>query len=222
MSKKIPPGAKANVERKRRRQKVVAATLKSLGPSVRFKSEYKIYEYLARVVAEYEAKEGLETRRGPCTASGLSQDEIVRAKVKAFFIDGSIADSDQLAKSSSLLNSRDVLEKDLEISNLKYELEELRRHFKDLEAENGRLSKYVEKQISPTDATPKPAIEKGSDRKTNEALCQIISILEEWGKGMLERTDDGALWDMVSDKELISKKLMVHYNRLISRSNTGG
>jgi len=39
---------------------------------------------------------------------------------------------------------------------------------------------------------------------------------------MLERKDDGALWDMVSDKELISKKLMAHYNRLITRGNTGG
>ena len=96
------------------------------------------------------------------------------------------------------------------------------RRLKDLEAENGRLSKYVEKHSQTTGATTKPALENERDRKANEALCQIISILEEWGRDMLERTDDGALWDMVSDKELISKKLMVHYNRLISRSNTGG
>ncbi|WP_288367799.1 hypothetical protein [uncultured Marinobacter sp.] len=222
MSKKIPAGAKANADRKRRRQKVVTETLKSLGPSVRFKSEYRVYEYLARVVAEYEATNGLETKRGPCTASGLSQDNSIRAKVKAFFIDGSIADSDQLAKSSSLLKSRNMLERDLEISNLKYELEELKRHFKDLEAENGRLSKYVEKQSYTTGATTKPALENEGDRKTNEALCQIISILEEWGRDMLERTDEGALWDMVSHKELISNKLMAHYDRLISRGKTGG
>ena len=219
MKKEIPAGAKANTERKEKRQEVVSNSLRRLGPSARFKSKYKLFEYLAEVVAEYEKNHDQETKKGACTASGLSQNSVISTKVEVFFLTGELSDEPNIGKSKEIIAVSSQRSNDLEISNLKFEITELERHLMEEQKENKKLSKYIETSNEGILLLEQKAAPNTNDQsKIIEELCQVILKLEIWSEGILERTTDGSIFDHDKSKELISKKLMHEYHTRIPQN----
>ncbi|MGH1462741.1 MAG: hypothetical protein ACRBB6_11955 [Neptuniibacter sp.] len=214
MSKKLPAGAQANISRKDRRSALALEGLANLGTTVRFKSKNAIFEYLAKIIAQYEKDHGLETKRGSCTGSGLSQIDTVYDAVELFYETGELSDNPDIEKSRELLARSIQRQKDLEISNLKFEISELKRQMSKLLTENKQL---IESQGSSTALPHNPEGNETDEEKIIETLCQVIYILEDWGKELLERQDDGSIHDLATDQTLLSSKLMKEYHRRIPK-----
>jgi hypothetical protein len=220
----MPEAAVANKKRKLARINIAKKALKNLGARVKFNSRTDIFKYLADVINDHEKLTNTGTAKGPCSRSGVYSIPEISIAVEKFWLTGVLQSDDvDLHETADAAAKKLIIDLELEVSNLKFDLAEKSRFLKDVDCANAKLKLYIESQ----DITGLPkalALEKESSKHPSvieqEALIaklyQIIFKLECWASGVLERRKDGALIDLSSDQVVISAQLMREYHERVS------
>jgi|TARA_Y100001001_G_C7993341_1_gene303730 hypothetical protein len=220
-------GAIANQERKKVRINVALEALKNLSPTLKFKSRTEIYNYLADTINMYEKQANATTNKGPCTRSGLYSIPEIKAAVEKFWVTGILVSDDvDLHQTVEAASKKALMDKDLEISNLKHELSEKMRFLNEADENVRKLTKFIENtdlnSTRPAQGHVYPLVSQQSTGATDddnekliERLCQVIYKLEVWAGIILERQSDGALVDVSKEQEIVSAKLMREYHKRV-------
>lgn len=231
--KPLSGGAIANQKRKELRTNIALETLKNLSPSLKFKSRTAIYEHLADVINLYEKHNNSMTDKGPCTRSGLYGISNVKEAVEKYWVTGILVSDDvNLSQTIEAAAKKALMDKDIEISNLKYKLSEQERFLKESDDDVRNLTSFIQskdfKSVRNTETSDSQKyLQTGSDasEKLVEQLCQVIFKLEVWADNLLERQHDGALIDIGQEHEVVSAKLMREYHNRVPisqlRNNSG-
>lgn len=223
-------GAIANQERKKVRINVALEALKNLSPTLKFKSRTEIYNYLADTINMYEKQANATTSKGPCTRSGVYSIPEIKAAVEKFWVTGILVSDDvDLHQTVEAAAKKALMDKDLEISNLKHQLSEKTRFLDEADDNIRKLSKFIEstdlKSTRHADSSvsqQNTTVTADDSEKLIEELCQVIYKLEVWADNLIERQSDGALVDAGEDHEIVSAKLMREYHKRVPVSRVKG
>lgn len=229
-NKSLPKGAIANQERKLVRINIAKEALKKLSPKIKFPNRTQIFEFIAEAVRTHEKLTNSETKKGPCSRSGVYSIPEIKMIVEKFWLAGVLVDDDvDLHDTADAAAKKKLMDQDIEISNLEYELKEKSRFLNEADEKISKLRSYIESQdlsgepnVLENKQTIEQSISEADNEKIIEALCQIIFKLECWGDGLIERSKDGAFIDLTNDAEITSAKLMGEYIKRVPVSNVKG
>jgi len=227
-------GAIANQKRKKVRINVALEALKNLSPTLKFKSRTEIYNYLADTINMYEKQANAATSKGPCTRSGVYSIPEIKGAVEKFWVTGILVSEDvDLHQTVEAAAKKAMMNKDLEISNLKHELSEKKRFLDEADDNVRKLTKFIESidlnsaklpnlQTDPSVSQANTENAADDNEKLIEELCQVIYKLEVWAGILIERQSDGALVDVSKEHEIVSAKLMREYHKRVPVSRVKG
>lgn len=230
MTDSLPKGAIANRQRKQVRINIAKQALKTLSPKVKFPNRTHVFDYIADAVRTHEKLTNTETKKGPCSRSGVYSVPEIKIVVEKFWLTGLLIDDDiDLHQTADAAAKAKLLDQEIEISNLRFELKEKSRFLNETDEINSKLRDYIKLhdfsggQHVLEDKQPITQSDSNvDDEKVIEALCQIIFKLECWGDGLIERSKDGAFIDMTNDTDITSEKLMHEYIKRVPVSKVKG
>ncbi|WP_299082152.1 hypothetical protein [uncultured Paraglaciecola sp.] len=228
--KPLSGGAIANQERKKVRINVALEALKNIKPTLKFKSRTEIYLYLADTINMYEKQAKVTTSKGPCSRSGVYSIPEIKVAVEKFWVTGILVSDDvDLYQTVEAAAKKALMDKDLEISNLKHQLSEKTRFLDEADNNVRKLTKFIKSTDlkSPLHALgnadssvsqQNTSVTADDSEKLIEDLCQVIYKLEVWADNLIERQSDGALVDAGLENEIVSAKLMREYHKRVPMS----
>jgi hypothetical protein len=220
-------GAIANQDRKRIRINIALEALKNLSPKLKFKNRTEIYNHLASTINMYEKQTNTTSRKGLCSRSGVYSIQEIKAAVEQFWLTGILVSGDvELHQTIEAAAKKVLMDKDIEISNLKYKLSEKARFLKEadnnvmkltnfIESTDIKTEKYILENYGSSERREDKTSTDDNNRKLIEKLCQIIYKLEIWADNLIERKSNGALVDVGSEQEIISAELMSEYHQKV-------
>ena len=223
--KSLPKGAIANMDRKQVRINLARQALKHLSPTVKFKNRTEIFEYIASSIRTHEKLINTETKKGPCSRSGVYSVTQIKLIVEKFWLTGVLLDDDiDLHETVDAAAQKKLMDYELEISNLRFDLKEKSRFLNEADEDILKLKNYIESQdisdgqsaLEYTTVTQHNS--EADNDKVIEALCQAIFKLECWGAGMIERNPKGAFIDLAQEEEIASKNLLAEYIKRVTVS----
>jgi len=225
-NKVLSGGAIANMQRKQTRINIAINILTTLHLKTKFISKTAIFTFIAEMINNHEKLTNTQTKKGPCSRSGVYSVPEINLAVEKFWITGILESSDvDLHQSAEAAAQKALMDKDLEISNLQNELSEKSYFLAEADQTIEKLKVFIKSQ----DLTTKNILDKPTSSQTEnndterqiEELCQVIYKLELWADNMVERQPNGSIIDATNDAEIVSSSLMQEYHKRVGLDKLG-